>query len=138
MSGRNLTRYLRVLRASPAVQDLLRDRLIPLVLAEKLADVEQDLQAAIVERICAGEPARRVVADLIPLRDGQTRRALHTGVTKLIRDLKCANDIISKHITNLTHLHMSDATATTLQKGKTLIEEILARRDAVQDIVSDT
>jgi len=59
MSGRNLDRYFRVLKTPMAVQISFDNGKLPLVVAEKVADVPPDIQAKIAERIEAGKRQSR-------------------------------------------------------------------------------
>jgi hypothetical protein len=61
MSGRNLQRYINVLRGSTEIQNALRRREVPLVIASRISTLDQQSQAEIAERIRNGEEPSTVV-----------------------------------------------------------------------------
>jgi hypothetical protein len=66
MSGRNLSRYFRLLRTPIEVQNAYRRGEFPLVVAEKVADLSPCDQKTVADRIRAGENATKVIEEYIP------------------------------------------------------------------------
>src|SRR5206468_2038508 len=87
MSPRNVARYCKVVLYTPAaVQDACRDRQLPLVVAERVAWVGDDIKAAISRRLQHGEPPKDVVADFV----SGKRRKYGDPVDLLLRGLRRA------------------------------------------------
>jgi len=89
VSGRTLSRYLRVLDTPREVQTAFRNQTVPLVVAEKVADLSASKMAAIAKRIRAGENAKKVILEYSALRTSrdQTPRRTFWGIMVKLRAL---------------------------------------------------
>jgi ParB-like chromosome segregation protein Spo0J len=88
VSGRTLSRYLRVLRTPVEVQNAFRAGRLSLVAAEKVADLAGDVQRAVAGRIRGGDDPKAVLAAVLPAPDGRHRKA-GDALASLVRHLRC-------------------------------------------------
>lgn len=75
MSGRNLSRYFRLLLTPVAIQNAVRDGKLALVLGERTSWLTKENQAKIAARITAGEDPKAVVAEYIAISNGRHKKA---------------------------------------------------------------
>ncbi|MEQ8788449.1 MAG: ParB N-terminal domain-containing protein [Pirellulaceae bacterium] len=94
ISGRHLSRLLRVIRTPMEVQAAVRQKRLSIVLAEKVADLPEDDQDVIVDRIQSGEPAKLVVESFV---GGSSKEPANVGTAfvRYLRALSAAQDAIT-------------------------------------------
>jgi ParB-like chromosome segregation protein Spo0J len=125
MSGRNLQRYFRVLFTPKEVQDAFRSNRLPLIAAEKVADLDAKQQQAVARRIASGEDPKAVVSDHLPKSDGRHRRATPAFIS-FIKALKRGIEDLDGRVPKVWHVavrqHSSD-----LKRARTMIDELLQK-----------
>jgi hypothetical protein len=125
MSGRNLQRYLDVLRTPLEVQNALRNKNLSLVQAAKVASLVQTQQERIAGRIRAGEEPKAVVAEFLPTANGRHVRldhAMDAFARSLQRSLDDLDDRIASVPARLVKLHLP-----VLQQAAAALETLLAK-----------
>jgi ParB-like chromosome segregation protein Spo0J len=90
IGGRHLSRLLRVIRTPLEVQTSVRRKKLSIVLAEKVADIPDDVQAEIADRIRAGEDAKQVVESFV----GKTCRKPTRSVTEFSHYMKSLKNVL--------------------------------------------
>ncbi|NLF68879.1 MAG: ParB N-terminal domain-containing protein [Candidatus Anammoximicrobium sp.] len=91
MSGRNLSRYFRLLLTPVEIQNAVRDGKLALVLGERSSWLPQEQQMEIAKRITAGEDPKAVVADYIETGHSRHRKA-SAAFRALVKHLETAVD----------------------------------------------
>ncbi|MBI3407205.1 MAG: ParB N-terminal domain-containing protein [Planctomycetes bacterium] len=125
MSGRNLDRYLRVLRAPVEVQNALRAKEIRLIDAGKVADLAEPTKAVIVKRLRAGEAAKIVIGEYLAGDRNETHSAksalkyLTRQLAKAVLDL---GDRVGSIAISSLRMHLADLSA-----GKVLLDKLIRR-----------
>lgn len=122
MSGREVSRLLRVLETPPAIQRAYDDGKLSLVLAGKVAGLTDAQQQQIVQDIRVGvdpkEAVRRITA---PAAD-----SLRQAYRRLVSQLDTAAQAIMPHV-DAVQTADPEADLAALQSGLTLLENLIAR-----------
>jgi hypothetical protein len=117
MGGRNLNRYVRVLRCPTEVQDALRAGRLPLIVAEKVCDLDAKTQKAVAERLrgldLAGlkEKARnaavkQAVFEFLPEPETRHRKVID-AVASFARGLRRGMDDLDGRVDEVRPAHVN-------------------------------
>jgi hypothetical protein len=126
MSGRNLTRYLRVLETPVEVQRAFQAGTVPLVEADKVAHLSITARDEIALRIQGGEEAAVVIPSDITVAGGHignSRSAFHHLVRRLRRSLGDLEGRAAKLSPRLEAMHRA-----VLKSSLTMIGGIISPR----------
>jgi hypothetical protein len=123
MSGRNLARYFNILKGVQEVQDAFRAGMLPLVLAERVANLDARVQKALVARIRGGENPRQVVSEFLPMPAPRQDKAL----TRLLRALAQGREELDYRIKDIKSGDLFGTTLDDLRKGLELINSLILR-----------
>jgi hypothetical protein len=125
VSGRSLSRHWRVLATPREVQDAHRRGELSMIVAEKVADLDDETQAAIVERMRLGEPAKAVVKEYVEVRR-RSEANVNTAFTRFLRALYAATrDIGGRESELLSHIVAPHK--ELLRRGARLSSDLLKR-----------
>ncbi len=130
MTGRNLNRYLRLLQTPVEVQNAFRARELPLVEAERVADLKPAQQADVAERVRAGECPRAVVGSYFPARDGRhvnVNDALVSFCKALVRGVEDLDGRVDRVSERVVERHLAD-----LERARAVIDCLISEASAVQ------
>lgn len=126
ISGRNLQRYMNVLKTPPAIQRAVKSGYLTLKLGELLSRVSVTVQenlASQLEEVKDGKTARSVVSFYLPTRVASADRAA-SAVTTLVRSLRSSLSelvpLLQRIDADVVHPHRS-----TLCQGQELIRTLL-------------
>lgn len=125
MSGRNLGRYLNLLKSSTEVQDAYQDGHLTLVQAARVSTLPEEDQEALADRLRAGEDAKTVFAEFFPQNNGRHVKpadavaAFVRSIEAGIKDLDGRVDQVSPGVVGCYK--------ETLRKGRKLIRLLLAK-----------
>lgn len=128
ISGRNLGRYLRILRTPHEVQMAFSAGRLPLTLAEKVADLGAMEQKAVARRIAEGEEPKAVLMEFIA-KPKAGRRKVCDAMACFASGLRAGMEDLEGRVAEvgdgLARRHLGD-----LKKAKVLIAELIARAGA--------
>ena len=127
MTGRNLTRYARVLRTPLAVQRAFEDGHLQLVVAEKVADLRPDVQEEVAGRLAAlADPyqAGAVVAEYLPARDRHRHQKVADALAAFVRGLEAGLRDLDGRVDGVTH-RQARPHAPTLERAARAIGRLL-------------
>lgn len=116
MTGRNLQRYLCILRTPLPVQEAFDGGKLPLVLAARVGTLSSDVQTEIAERISRGEDAKQVV-------DSYKERK-RRNVNALVNDLQKAIRGLDGRVAELRG-RPRNGEIKTLEKGQQIIGQVI-------------
>lgn len=126
MSGRNLNRYFRVLRTPLEVQNAFRVGELPLVVAEKVADLDERDQKTVAKRIRAGEDPRELIREYLP--QSKSEKKADSPFQRLL----CALQQGRAELAHRTHEVKGGLFGTVLpelRKGRELIDALIAQME---------
>jgi ParB/RepB/Spo0J family partition protein len=133
MSGRNLTRYERVLETPKAIQDAVRDGRLKLVPASRVAALPADRQQALAEQITGVADARRVneivAAALGSPGDGQRHVTVANAAASFVRQLERGLADLADRVDQVKPGHVG-RDAATLKRAELLITALRKLADA--------
>jgi hypothetical protein len=124
MSGRNLNRYFRVLRTPIEVQNAFRAGNLPLVTAEKVADLPPKEQKTVADRIRGGEDPVQVVVPFLP--KPKPRNAVKRVFRGLLSALAQAQAEIAPGLPEMKAC-LLDSDLEELRRGRKLLDDLIAR-----------
>jgi ParB-like chromosome segregation protein Spo0J len=129
MSGRNLDRYLQVLRTPNEVQNAFQAGQLSLVNAGKVANFPAKIQAEIADRVRDGESPKEVLAEYLPGKDRpHTHTNVNNAVASLCRSLVRGHDDLQDRVDEVP-TSLIQANRPGLQKGFALLRNLLGRLD---------
>jgi hypothetical protein len=129
MSGRNVNRLLRVLKAPMVVQKAVDEGKLALGAAEKVGGLPQKLKGEIARRVLAGEDAEAVVREIIPKKSAK-HKGLDAAVDAFARSLRRGLEDLAGRADSVGSISLDQK--TIFQKGSDLIGILLAA-EAVDD-----
>ena len=134
MSGRNLDRYLAVLRTSRAVQDAFEEGRLTLALAAGVAGLPWGWQRRVAAAIADGEaPAGVVRAQLA--RSRNVRDPAEVAYCKLLLELKAAAGALGDDETLARMAFGDDGRLEALRAGRRLLKALfLKEREALAEV----
>ncbi|MHB1778038.1 MAG: hypothetical protein ACYCU7_18955, partial [Acidimicrobiales bacterium] len=122
MSGRNLNRYFRILRTPIEVQNAFRAGKLQLVVAEKVADLNERDQKTVATRIRTGEDAREVVGDYLP--QSKSTKKEGSPLDRLLRALEEGRSELDDCVHDIKGGFLG-TTLEELRKGRDLIDALI-------------
>jgi hypothetical protein len=123
MSGRNLQRYLCILKAPVEVQNAHADGLLTLVQASRVATLSETEQRQLAARLRGGEDAKKVFLNYFPFRANEHVK-VGNAVASFARALDAAKADLSERLDQVRAGQVRRHEAA-LRRGRELIRQLL-------------
>ena len=125
VSGRNLARYLLILKTPTEVQRAFQEKKLKLVEAAKIGALPKKTQLQFAARLRDGEDARAVFTGIFPPRDGKHMNAAD-ALASFVRSLGKAHADLADRV-DVVHPNLVLRAEVELRRGRKLIRTLLKK-----------